>query len=460
VADSFGKKDIAAINDILPKEERIRGLLIIYQGAKQHFAWFEQVPELDWDRAFIEYLPLVEQSQRLYDYYRVLQSFTAMLCDGHTNVRLPSVIQRELDALPIKMRLIEKQWAVIQRYPVSEILEEDIPPGTTVLSIENVAPSQYFQKKLFPYISGGCITQKQNAINGLLFLGKTTLSIQVKYPGGQLCNRVIKANRGTVKWTDKLRQEYRPHNVITSRYESRQLPGKLLYVRYPRCESMFDNKFIKLLESLRDDWPKALIIDLRSNPGGNTPRRLLGYFISTPIKAGIRRTRCSISEIDSQLQAVLQRTGFTPSVKAAIEQAIKAGQLPKGYSPGWITSENTIDPNLIHYNGPLHLIVDSETGSAAEDMAAILKGCHRATIVGTPTCGSTGNSIKFKLPGGGNVRICVSQAKYADETDLVPMGVQPDVVLHRTIKGIIDGNDEILESTLQLVRANLEESNI
>jgi len=458
VAYSFGKKENVAIEEVLSKQERIRGLLTIYQGAKQHFAWFEQVPELDWDKAFIEYLPLVERDQKLYDYYRVLQSFTALLCDGHTNVRLPYEIQKELDALPIKLKMIEKQWVVIQRYPVKEILEEDIPPGTTVLSIEEVPAMQYFQKKLFPYLSGGDIAQKENAINWSLFLRNTALSIQAKYPDGRLCNRVIKANRGTAKWSDNLRQKYRPSSVVSSNYEARQLPGGVLYVRYPRCENKYDNKFIKLLESLRDNWPNALIIDLRNNPGGNTPQELLRFFISMPIKAGIRKTRCSISELDSQLQRVLERTGLTPSVAAAIEQAIAAGQLPEGYSPGWITSENSIEPNPIHYDGPLYLIVDSETGSAAEDMAAILKGCHRATIVGTPTCGSTGNSIQFDLPGGGNVRICVSQAKYSDKTDFVPMGVQPDVVLHLTIKGIIDRYDEILESTLQLVKAHLEES--
>jgi len=443
-------------NDVLSREERIRGLLTIYQGAKQHFAWSEQVPELDWDKTFIEYLPLVEEKQKLYDYYRVLQSFTALLSDGHTNVHLPSVIQKELDALPIKMEMIEKQWVVTRRYPVHEILGEDIPPGTTVLSIEDAEPLQYFQEKLFPYISGGSMAQKQNAINGSLFLSNTTVSFQVKYPDGRLCDREIKANRGTVQWTETLRQKYCPNCVISSKYESRQLPGKLLYVRYPRCENAYDNKFIELLECLRDDWPNALVTDMRGNPGGNTPQKLLGYFIPVPIKAGIRRTRCSISDLDSQLQAVLERNGLTPSVKTAIERAIKAGQLPKGYSPGWITSENTVGPNPIHYDGPLYLIVNSETASAAEDMAAILKECSRATIVGTPTCGSTGNSITFKLPGGGNVRICVSQAKYADSTGFVPMGVQPDVVLQLTIKGIIDGHDEILESTLQFARSASE----
>ncbi|MHC4575616.1 MAG: hypothetical protein ACYS76_16105 [Planctomycetota bacterium] len=42
----------------LGEEQRIFGLVTIYSAAKQHFAYFEQVPGLDWDRAFKEYLRL------------------------------------------------------------------------------------------------------------------------------------------------------------------------------------------------------------------------------------------------------------------------------------------------------------------------------------------------------------------------------------------------------------------
>jgi hypothetical protein len=61
------------------------------------------------------------------------------------------------------------------------------------------------------------------------------------------------------------------------------------------------------------------------------------------------------------------------------------------------------------------------------------------------------------LPGGGSVRICVAKAKFANGEDFIPMGVQPDILLHRTIKGIIDNRDEILESALDFVKGNLKE---
>jgi hypothetical protein len=373
VADSSRTSEKIAREEALSKQERVFGLVTIYRGAKQHFAWFEQVPTLDWDRAFMEYLPLVERDQGFYDYYRLLRSFVALLEDGHTDIRLPSKIEKQLDALPLRLDLVETQWVVIQRYPVQEILDEDIPVGTVVLSIEGKSPLKYFQEELFPYLSGGDAHQKQNAVNRRVYLRNTSLSMDMRYPDGSFHDRIFKANLGTVKWSDDLRQRFHSHSEVSSPYESRLLPDGLLYVRYGRCEDRYEKELSTLVKSMSDNWPRAIVIDLRGNLGGNTPNELLGHFISTPIKTGIRKTRCSISELDSQLKTVLEHDGLTPAVTEALNGAIEAGHLPKGYSPGWITSEGSIEPNPIHYDDPLYLLVDSWTASAAEDTVESFK---------------------------------------------------------------------------------------
>ncbi len=81
----------------------------IYSTAKQHFAYFDQVPQLDWDRAFKEFLPLVEKEIDLLEYYRTLQRFTALLEDGHTQVYLPKELKRRTDNLSILLGYIEEQ---------------------------------------------------------------------------------------------------------------------------------------------------------------------------------------------------------------------------------------------------------------------------------------------------------------------------------------------------------------
>jgi hypothetical protein len=76
----------------------------------------------------------------------------------------------------------------------------------------------------------------------------------------------------------------------------------------------------------------------------------------------------------------------------------------------------------------------------------MLQGCGRATLIGAPTAGSTGNSFAIDLPGDGGARICAVQVKFADGRDFVPMGVPP-------IEGVIKGETRRCRRRLTL-RAN------
>ena len=133
----------------LTKEDRIFGLVTIYSAAKQHFAYFEQVPDLDWDKAFKEHLPLVEKEQNLLQYYRTLQKFIALLKDGHTWVSSPEQLSSQFDSLPLRLEYIQNEWIVTERMPSEEILQEDIPVGSIVVAIDGVPANKYIENFFF-----------------------------------------------------------------------------------------------------------------------------------------------------------------------------------------------------------------------------------------------------------------------------------------------------------------------
>ncbi|UCE48092.1 MAG: hypothetical protein JSW47_21150, partial [Phycisphaerales bacterium] len=66
------------------------------------------------------------------------------------------------------------------------------------------------------------------------------------------------------------------------------------------------------------------------------------------------------------------------------------------------------------------------------------------------THGSTGQRIFFDLPGGGKVQICTCFSMFPDGRSFVGVGVQPDVPVKRTIKGIAEGRDEVLNAALEV----------
>jgi len=449
---SIDLKTVEPANDptakvVLKKADRLFGLVTIYRAAKQHFAYFEQVPNLDWDQALKDFLPLVEQEQSLLDYYRTLQHFTALLKDGHTNVYLPDNLKKQLDNLPLRLGFIENKWIVIERMPSKEILEEDIPIGSIVLSIENVPPAEYFEKNMFPYIAHGTTQGKHNAINWQRFFPKNTeISVKLCYPNGSVHSRIIRANRQSIKWTEDLYKKYIPSWRLGPNFLSKTLENNILYVRYRICNSKNEEAFSHLIETVT--LPETMILDLRGNSGGSTPHKAISHLISKTIKTSCSKTRCSISSLDASLPLTIREGDVEEELAEGIKNAIESGELPKGFFPGWIISENELEPNEKHFDGQLILLTNNETASAAEGFAVALHGNHRATVIGQPTSGSTGTPIFFDLPGGGKVRICTINRSYPDGKDFVGLGIQPDIPVKLTIKGIVEGKDETLENAL------------
>ena len=447
VANSFA----ASNGQTLTKEDRIFGLVTVYQVAKQHFAYFEQVPNLNWDKTFKEFLPSVGKEQNLLDYYRKLQRFTALLEDGHTQVYLPNEVKRHTDNLPIILGYVEEQWVVIERWPTPEILEEDIPSGTVLLEIDGVDTNEYIQKKIFPYVAHGTIQGKRDGVNWINFFPiDAEVKIKFRYIDGNVKTRIIKANRKTINWTPENRKKYFPKLRKGPAFLTEKLDSNSLYVRYRKCNSKSEDSFVSLIEGFDTSAPSTIVLDLRGNDGGNTPHETIRHLISNRIPDRYSKTRCSISSIVASIKMGVTEEQLLEWLKESKEK----GELPRGYIPGWLISEpGYIEPAEKHYNGQTLILVDVTTMSAAEDIAAKLQVADNVKIIGESTYGSTGTPMFYDLPGGGRLRVCTIN------TPLSGVGVQPDIPVKRTIKGIVEGRDEVLEKAIEILKKQLVKDN-
>lgn len=94
--------------------------------------------------------------------------------------------------------------------------------------------------------------------------------------------------------------------------------------------------------------------------------------------------------------------------------------------------------------GPVVVLIGSRTASAAEDFLVPLKATKRATLIGTPTYGSTGNPLLVKLYKA-DLWICTSWDRFPDDTEFVGVGIQPDILVQRTRRDVAEGKDPALE---------------
>src|SRR5687768_3038943 len=74
--------------DLTPAE-KVYGLSLFWKEASDHFAFFDKVPDLDWDKEYREAIPKVLATKSKREYYRELRRFCALLKDGHTDVTDP-----------------------------------------------------------------------------------------------------------------------------------------------------------------------------------------------------------------------------------------------------------------------------------------------------------------------------------------------------------------------------------
>lgn len=109
-----------------------------------------------------------------------------------------------------------------------------------------------------------------------------------------------------------------------------------------------------------------------------------------------------------------------------------------------------------HYTGPMVVIVDAGTASAAETVSGYLKESRRAFMIGpTPTAGMSGSKKELDLPSGLlTVRVTVSSytsAKGSGGAEIEGVGVAPDEVVPFDPEALMKGIDPLIQRAEQLL---------
>ena len=219
------------------------------------------------------------------------------------------------------------------------------------------------------------------------------VKVVLHYPDVSVHERILKANRSTIT---KLPQDVIAKYIPAWRYgpgfsPSEPGPG-ILYIASRSCDQESEKKVVDLLESRKDNWPQAVILDLRANPGGMTPLSLFRHLISAPAKWDVGTTRWSMSYMDAQTQ------GKSKAEKASW---MKQHGLPSAFELGWcplsVGTGQDISSAKVHYDGPLVVLTGPATGSAAEQLVVTLHQSGRAKLIGERTAGVGGQPMSWKL---------------------------------------------------------------
>ena len=109
-------------------EQKIWILMQVWAEVRFNFAFFHQVPGLDWDQEVKNSIPRILASEDKASCYSVLQELVAKLDDGHTCIMPPLEEMESMDHPAVELELIDNKIIVTRVGKNSENERNGIKP--------------------------------------------------------------------------------------------------------------------------------------------------------------------------------------------------------------------------------------------------------------------------------------------------------------------------------------------
>jgi carboxyl-terminal processing protease len=192
---------------------------------------------------------------------------------------------------------------------------------------------------------------------------------------------------------------------------SKMLDGNIGYVRIAQFQEKTGVDLARHLKELgAKGAPKALILDLRNDPGG-----LLSGAIG--VSAAFLKPDTLVVSTDGRAPDAKQKYLSNPSDYARGESDYLRGL------PGWVKTV------------PMVVLVNVGSASASEIVAGALQDHKRATIMGNRTFGK--GSVQVILPISDTTAIKLTTSRYftPNGRSIQATGISPDIVVADTAEG-------------------------
>jgi C-terminal processing protease CtpA/Prc len=350
----------------------------------------------DWDAVLTDALRRAYTDKSVEEFEETLRWVVSQLHDGHGGVSQRSLLEAR-GRLPFRAEWIEGKAVV-----VASAEDGPLKRGDVIRSIDGV-PAQTLIERDERLRSGSPQWRRAGAVRALGTGPKDTEArVVVERNGKEVELKLRRGRPGDGRSPDTV--EARPANFAEVK------PG-IIYVDLSTAEMPDITSRMTSLASAR-----GVIFDLRGYPKGN--HEVLRHLTSTPIQSAIW-----------QVPQIIY-----PDRKRVV-----------GYSSNgrW-----NLLPNEPRLRGKVVFLTGPQAISYAESVMGIVEHYHLGTIVGETTAATNGNVNPLRLPGDFSVYWTGMRVLKHDGTQHHLVGIKPDVRVSRTIKGVREGRDEVLEKAI------------
>jgi len=249
--------------------QKVWGLMQVWGTVKYNFAFFDHVPELDWDAAVRDSIPRVLAAESRDEYHRRLNEVVALLHDGHTVVVSPTLRNGDEDSPPVEFQVVEDRIILARTGDTEEIQAQGIQAGMELVSVGDGVPAREALRLNALRYYAGSTRQGGEAFGMFLFLRGpkgSTVDLTLADPGG--ATRRVTLTRGCLN-RDGTEFQLRILDVPPL-LESKTVGNGIAYLR---IATFGDEQLVDAandaLDALDLDRLRGMIIDLRYNMGGD-----------------------------------------------------------------------------------------------------------------------------------------------------------------------------------------------
>lgn len=392
-------------SDTLSQEEKILGIIKIWTIVKYFYPYPDQI-SVNWEKSLERFLKLSQNTSSNKEYYRLIQEIMATLNDSHVSTFHPSILDfSEIFVAPVQFDWIEEKVIVTA---IDSTVKADIYIGDEITTIDDLRINEILKKESKRISSSNRQGLLATVINPGYFIGASESKIKFD----------IKSNskRKTIE-IPRTKYIFQFMGFGDNRQTSTIFDNEIGYLNFAALTNTADleNELIKMRDT------KSLILDLRNS----YPTADYQKFLQMLCHA-----------------TVTTRKSEVPIISASPDKI-------------WQYSEKTISPiSSFSYHKPIAVLIDKTMISRPEDIAIALKSFPNVQFIGEQTQGTDGEMTKIHLPGGGETSFTGQVIKYGNGKKFQRVGIIPDIKVQRTIDGIKNNKDEILEKAIEVLKKN------
>ena len=392
--------------------DRSRGILRdAYENVKKHY-YDPKFHGLDIDARYHEYDAKIQSASSLSQAFGLVAGYLDGLNDSHTFFRPPSRPYR-VD-YGYRMQIYGENAFITQVRPGTDA-ESKVHPGDQVLGYNNFAVNRADFWKVSYYF--GSLSPQKASVLALRNPHGEDKQLTVDAKVREL-KKVLDFTGADGAWDiwQYIRDEQNADHLVRQRYYEM---GDVMIWKMPEF-FLTDSEVDHMFGIARKH--KALILDLRGNPGGAafTLEHMLGNVFDHDVKIADRVGR-------KQLKPAIAKT--------------------RGANA---------------YSGKLVVLIDSGSGSAAELFPRVIQLEHRGTVVGDRTAGAVMEALGYSNSQGADTKIfytfSITDADLTmkDGKSLEHVGVTPDEVIIPTAQDLAAARDPVLSRAAELAGVTID----